>query len=434
MRPDEPDTRPDPAGKGNGGPREPGERITEALARRVRAFAFQALAPGRRATSNLYLDPVLVKEGAIIGPRPRSYEVTRDSWLVFADHHPRAAFGHNCSYYLHDAATGKVYRRIAAQFPPHPTKDIHQLERFHQPVPPVRSFPLPPPHKRSLDTALNVALSGSSPAGKRYAILLAGQCDRFHVNDLELSYRTLIDTFHFDAANIIVLIHNGTKEGTPFLNDDGVTKRKWPGDNTDFRLVPNGSGTRDAFRNWLPQITLAAGDLLFVHTAGHGDTTSRGQCMCLRPDGGDQYFSDEMEADLLGLLGGVKCQSLLVLMNQCYSGGFSDSLLTVGETKAKHTFFAAACGADDWANSTEDEQWSEFALHWYEAEMQSHVNRQAYMPGTDDDDDGKVEASEAYDYCVFINTVSKGFDSPVLARLPEPDEYDKSTADEIVLT
>jgi len=445
MREDKPDSRPDPTGKYREPDKDQGkepnkdkghtERISKILAERVRAFAFDGLAPGRRGTTNLYLDHDPLPAGSTIGPKPESYTVDRHSWLVFADHHPRTAFGHNCSYYLHDARTGELYRRIAAQFPPYPHRDIHQLQRFHEPVPPIRSLPLPRRPWPGFEVPMQVS-SGGAPAGKRYAILFAGQCDRFHANDLELSYRALLDVFGFDPANVIVLLHNGTKTGTPFLDDDGVTLRQWPGkwpdNNKGFRMQLTGSGTREAFNTALTNLHLTANDLLFIHTAGHGDSTFRGQCMRLRPDGSDLYFSDQMQNDLVTQLGGT-CRSLLVFMNQCYSGGFSTAIKAVGTAKSTQTFFAAACAADDWAHATDDENWSEFALNWYEAEMQHHIDPAPYMPGTDDDGDGKVEASEAYDYCVFMNSVSKGFDSPVLTRVPDPDLSGNSSADEIVL-
>lgn len=442
MREDKPGSWTDPAGRDKGQHTEPDkepqphtEKISKVLADRVRAFAFDGLAPGRRATSNLYLDPQPVPAGTRIGPKPENYVVERNSWLCFADHHPRTAFGHNCSYYLHDARTGELYRRIAAQFPPYPDRDIHQLQRFHEPGPPRKNLPLLRRPWPGFELPAQGALSGG-PSGKRYAILLAGQCDRFHVNDLELSYRTLIDIFGFDPANISVLVHNGTKMGAPFLEDDGVTPRQWPGNwpdnNKGFRMQLKGSGTREDFHTALTNLHLTANDLLFIHTAGHGDSTFRGQCMRLRADGSDLYFSDQMQNDLVGLLNG-SCQSLLVFMNQCYSGGFSTPMLTAGTAKAQRTFFAAACAADDWAHATDDENWSEFALNWYEAEMQHHIDPAPYMPGTDDNGDGKVEASEAYDYCVFMNTVSKGYDSPVLARMPPPDMSGNSAADQIIL-
>ncbi len=433
MKDDEPAPPPDPAGKWDGR-RERGEKVTEGLAALVRAFAFGALAPGRRTTSNLYMDPYMVRKGTRIGPVSESYLVDRDCVLCVADHHPRTTFAHECSYYLHDPRTGKVYRRIAAEFPPYPMEGLHQLERFHRPVPPGRSFPLPQPSPRNFEAPMQRALEGVAATGTRHAILFAGECDRFHLNDLELSYRTLIGTFQFDPANVHVLFHNGSGTGGPFLEDDGVTTRSWPGDNTAFTLKVNGPGTRDAFKTRLAAISLGANDLLFIHTAGHGGRSyaGGGQYLRLRPDGSDRYFSFHMKDDLQEQLAG-KCQSLLLFMNQCFAGGFSDDMLAAGGSKAQNTYFAAACGADERAHSTADENWSVFALNWFEAEMQRHIDPVPYMPPTDDDGDGKVEAAEAFDYCVFMNNTSNGYDTPIEARLPAPDANDVSPADEIAL-
>jgi hypothetical protein len=431
--------RPDPVSKWEGR-RHRGERVSEVQAQRVRGYAFSALAPGRRATSNLYRDPHIVRKGTRIGPVSESYLVEQDCILCFADHEPRAAFAHECSYYLHDVRTGEVSQRIAAEFPPYPMESLSQLEPFHRPIAPAKAFPLPPRGPGGFEARMDRVLSDSAPAGNRHAILLAGEIDLFHFNDLELAYRTLIGTFHFDPANVHVLFHHGDEQGWPFFLDDGVTPRLWPGDNSAFTMRVKGSGTREAFGAALNAIgtVLGPNDLLFIHTAGHGGTSyaGGGQYMRLRPTGSDRYYSFEMRDDIKNKLGGpgTTCRSLLVLMNQCFAGGFNANLLAAGSVKAQNTYFAAACSAADRAHATDDENWSEFTLNWYQAEMQSRINAELYMPGTDDDGDGRVEASEAYDYCVFMNEMTQSLDTPVEGRVPSPDGSDQSPADQIVLT
>src|SRR6185436_15956100 len=126
-----------------------------------------------------------------------------------------------------------------------------------------------------------------------------------------------------------------------------------------------------------------------------------------------RYFDFQMEADLRDVTG---YGSLLVVMNQCFSGGFSQSVLD--GSQAERTFFAAACADNKLAYATTDLKWNRFARNWIDREKLK-------------DADGKVQAQEAYDYC--NDEGMRGPDTPFSARLPAPGPNDLSPADEIVL-
>ena len=165
--------------------------------------------------------------------------------------------------------------------------------------------------------------------------------------------------------------------------------------------------------------TLTPNDLLYIHTEGHGGVqfgAGGGQylyCIPDGPDSTDRYFDFQMQSDLQQIRG---YDSLLVVMNQCFSGGFMDSVLA--GSKAKRTFFAAACAGNKLAYATPDLRWNRFSRNWIEREQTQ-------------DPDGKVEAREAYAYCDDDDV--RGPDTPLDGRMPPPGANGQSPADAIVL-
>ena len=413
-------------GKGTDEERPRGKPVAGDLARRVRKIALDALPPRQRATSNLYMDQWDVPAGTKLGTSFENVLVERDSILCFADHQPLANFAHPCAYFLHDARNGELFAHAPAQFPPYPKEGIHLMDLFYRAVKPAETLAPVIRRRRSsgkgCEPHMESLLSGGgAPAAPRCAILLAGNSDPHHANDLELSWRMLTETFGFNTDDIYVLIHNGTKQGAPFKNLNGL--RKWPGaaaPNNDFLLQPRGKGSIKAFRWALGEVKqkLANGGLLFIQVEGHGSIkygSGGGQFIATYPDGansGDCYLNFQMKADLQQLTG---CSSLLVLMNQCYAGGFRDSVL-LGSPAAR-TFFASACEDNRVSVQTPDFLWNRFSRHWIEAEKQP-------------DPDGKVDASEAYAFC--DSPARRGLDTPVMGHAPLNGTND-SDADDIAL-
>jgi hypothetical protein len=199
--------------------------------------------------------------------------------------------------------------------------------------------------------------------------------------------------------------------------------RKWPGalpPDDDFRMQVRDKGSIRAFRSALGEVKqkLGNGGLLFVHVEGHGSIqygTGGGQFIETYWDGedsGDRYFNFLMQTDLQQIAG---CDSLLVLMNQCYAGGFREFVLA--GSPAKRTFFAAACEDNMVSFVTPDFLWNRYSRNWIQAEQQP-------------DEDGKVDAGEAYAIC--DKPALRGGDTPVMGHVPV-DAQNQSPADDIAL-
>jgi hypothetical protein len=369
----------------------------EQILARVRVQAFQSLSAQKRQTTNLHIDSRIYQKGERLGPEFQNIVVAKPSVLVFADDHPLANFGHDCRYLLYDAASGNPIDEIPARFPPYLQKPPATLKIFHEPVriePNLNLFRVWP----ILRCPIFV------PDGNRYAILYSGMSNMRHLNDLEFCYRMLIDRYAFDPKQIYVLNYDGTmntQDGAPGL---------WPGDNTAYRIKVTAKGDKASFEAAFNDLKtkLKPADLLFIHTNNHGDNYSdgKGSFLCAYPSWGTYYATDFCN-DLKAL---PKYRSLLVMMEQCNSGGFNAPVVAASTAGATSIASAADASHSSWASP--DGNWDSFARDWIAAEIGHGPNGGALVFNPDTDMDGAIEAEEAFGYA-SNSSVKNPSDSPV---------------------
>jgi hypothetical protein len=364
----------------------------EEVLHNVRSHAFAELALQKRSTTNLYLDERVRERGEYLGPEFQKIVVERPSLLVFADDAPLANFGHDCRYLLYDPGTGKPIREIPARFPPYVKRPPETLRAFHEPIrvqPNLDLFKVRP----ILPCPIFI------PDGNRHAILYSGMSNNRHLNDLEFCYRMLIDRYGFDTKKIYVLNYDGT------LNTQEGPPATWPGDGTAYRIKITGEGNRAAFQAAFNDLKskMAAHDLLFIHTNNHGDNFGSGSFLCEYPNWG-QYMAADFCADL-GVL--PKYRSLIVMMEQCNSGGFNAPVLAA--STAVDTSVASAAIATQSSYASPDLNWDSFARDWIAAQIGHDPYGAALASNPDTDGDGVIEAEEAFNYALSIQNPS---DSP----------------------
>ncbi len=352
--------------------------------------------------TNLYVDTNSVKQGQILTlGLNRSVTVSRESILVLVDHAPLYNWGHACEHKLYDAITGEYYESHDSQFPP--SSHYHtptQYAAIHVPValPVLQSVqPVEVTKIPQLDNVI------ANATGKKYAILFSGMSNNRHLNDLEFLYRTLIDIYKFNAADITVLNYDGTVNyaGSP----QPVTN--WPGNNSPYRIKVNGSGTNTALGQALDTIKgkLKAEDLLLIHTNNHGGgpTSDPEAWLCCYPNWNSftaTDFANKVKAF-------PAIASLMVMMEQCHSGGFQDAVLN--NSKATSTSFAAACIAT--ANSMGGADFDPFAKDWIAGITGKNPNGSALSQPVPN----PASASDAFGYA---NAVKVAGDSPVYGDKP----------------
>ena len=361
---------------------------------RIRAHAFNQLDAATRETTNLHLDRRLHPAGALIGPEHQEIRAERDTFVVFADHDPMANFGHRCTYFLYDAGSGDFYGRAAAKFPPFADARPESLEPFHAPV----QFQVDGPVYR-IKPILPCPIIW--PDGDRWAILYSGMSNKRHLNDMEFLYRTLVDRFGFAPDHIFVCNYDCS------LNTQDGLQVTWPGDNTPYRMPVNFRGNQTEFESAVDAVKARIGreDLLLVHTNNHGDYdgTPGSSFLCTYPNWGKYYASDF--AAKLGQLPAYR--KLIVMMEQCNSGGFNNYI--IANSTADATSVASAAIESQSSYVSADGNWDPFARDWIAAQAGHTPFGTALSFNPDTDGDGRIEAEEAFSYAYAVRDLR---DSP----------------------
>jgi hypothetical protein len=347
-------------------------------------------------STNLHVESsVLVKGDKLLAYKQR-IPIERDTVMVFADDAPQYNWAHPCRYLLHDAKTGEFYREVKAQFPPYMTGEPPKtFQAFHQPV-------------RILDAELYYPVLPRLRCpirwkkGQRYAVLFSGASNNRHTNDLEFLYRTLRDIYGFPAANIYVVNYDGS------VNYSGNPKpvTSWPGDSTAYRIPINGQGTKAGLDSVLDTIKakLKADDLLLIHTNNHGGHNGTESYLCTYS--GADYLASDFASKLATL---PKFNCLMVMMEQCHSGGFNSPILA--HSPATYTSVSSAC--EELRNSIGGAHFDPFARDWIAAMTGSTPYGGALASNPDTDGTGKVSAREAHNYG---DAVKDPYDTPVYSE------------------
>lgn len=292
--------------------------------------------------TNLYLEKTRLKPGDIIYSGVDEIRIDRETIFVFADDEPLSNWGHPCRFQLFDTNTRDMYKEVNARFPPYLFHIPETYESFYSPV----SFPAD--KLKTPDETVRVPVSTTDSLGEdNYSILFSGGSEKRHVNDLEYIYRKLTKHFGFSPDKIYVLNYDGTTAySTPYSPDD-----YYPYPPNRYSMPVNAKGTRSELDSVIDELKgrLKSNDKLFLHTNNHGLGHEREvepgkepeeSSLCLyTPKVGtlSLYYASDLASKLAEL---PKFQKLVVMMEQCHSGGFSDLILK--NSPAAQTCFSSA--------------------------------------------------------------------------------------------
>ena len=361
--------------------------------RTIQNDTFRRLSTKRRASTNLYILEDIQPAKSVLKAGHQTIPVKQPTAVVFVDDEPRANWSHDCRYLLHDADSGKLYQEVKAGFPPFLVDPPPTFKAFHCPV--VEQNPL----RKIWTLDLEMPFPWKIRKGKRYAVLFSGASNNRHTNDLEFLYRQLVDRFYFDEDNITVLNYDGT------INYAGWPQpvSNWPGDGTAYTMPVHAAGTKQALEDAIDGLKarLKQDDLLLIHTNNHGghDGTDSYLCTYSGPD----YTAPDFAAKLGEL---PAFSDLIVMMEQCHSGGFND--MVIEASTAERTTFAAAC--TEGKNSIGGADFDPFARDWIAALAEADPYGAALVSDPDYDSSGKTSAREAFAYA---DDVHHSYDSPV---------------------
>jgi len=362
------------------------------LLKTIKSSVVSRLSRSAALSTNLFIESRVLKQGEDIVSYKKKIPIDRETIMVFADEAPRYNWAHPCRYLLHDAKTGQLYKDIRAQFPPYMTKTSGTYTVFHEPVRLTVAeaiFPILPRLRCPIRWI----------KGRRYAVLFAGAANNRHTNDLEYLYRTLLDIYGLNEADIFVLNYDGT------INYNGNPKpvTSWPGDNSAYRMKVNGQGTKNDLDGVLDTLKtkLKTDDLLLIHTNNHGGHNGTESYLCTYS--GADYLASDFAAKLSAL---PKFYCLMVMMEQCHSGGFNTPILS--QSPATNTSISSAC--EELKSSIGGSEFDPFARDWISAMTGNTPYGGVLASNPDVDSSGKVSAHEAHDYAVSIKDP---YDTPV---------------------
>jgi len=215
-----------------------------------------------------------------------------------------------------------------------------------------------------------------------------------HVNDIEFLYRTLTNLYAIPAANITVLNYDGTLD----YNDANWARvtppvGNWPGDNTPYQMKINGSGTKQALLDAIAAVgkKLGPNDNLLIHTNNHGNRVNNTSTII-------SYSGDDTTpTDLANAIQALpKFSSLMVMMEQCYSGGFVQPILNASPAACT----SVATAADATHTSADGANYDPFALDWICAMALANPDGSSLASSPDSNGDGVVSAKEAFNYAL----------------------------------
>jgi hypothetical protein len=362
----------------------------------------------------LYLDRKTFQKGESIDVITAGIKIEQPTLVVFVDDEPGKNFGHRCHYLLYEAKTGEFKRKVSAQFPYFMFKKPETLEL-------VRTCETIERYKRKKKIRVKLELAELSAYaklapfplkfqihGRRYAILFSGASNGRHVNDLEFLYRTLVDVYGYNTADIYVLNYDGTINYNQMWWETPPASGFGP-DGSAWRMVVNGPGNRAGFQSVINDLKsrIRPWDCLLIHTNNHGWYDGNGGYLSVL--GGPPnvcpnvcYYASDFAADLAAL---PKFKTLLVAMEQCASGSFALPILN--NSPATNTVFQAAVPGDESsAGGWPFDPWAEM---WISAMAGVRGDGSALTVSPDDNLDTLISAWEAYDYALSI-------DNPVMSE------------------
>ncbi len=354
---------------------------------------------------NLYAktQPIPARGRLALAHGVRELPTTHKSIYLFADLDPLANWGHPARHLFFSPENGSLMHSESSHFPP---QDFESKPKAFAPlhVPKVYMAPVTPPY-----FATRNVVSEGRPSRKsqhRLAILFSGNSNNRHVNDLEFLFRVLCDNYGYMEKNVYILNYDGT------LNYDGSPKPigSWPGDKTPYRMKSRivGAGNKTEFDKLFASVArkLKRTDTLLIHTNNHGgDASMYGEpWLCGYPNFALVYKASDFGKRVASL---PACRSLIVAMEQCYSGGFMNP--TLAQSKAGATSFAAAVPADK--SSMGGPDFDPWALDWIAAFHGSYADGSGLKHPVA----AKPSTRQAFDYS---STVHVPGDDPVFQDSP----------------
>ncbi len=294
-----------------------------------------------------------------------------ESWLFFIDELPMGNWSHPCKYIFVDAS-GKIAVHKGTMFPTYPSEsDMERLNRADiwdeeveyiiQDIPAVRSR--------------------AASANNLYAVIISGGWNTLsnyprYWNDCSFIYKTLVNQYGYNPANIYVLMSDGTNPGVD-LSDGTSSNVDLDGDgDADIDYSSTKANVTSVFNQLANKLT--ANDYLFIYTMDHGGLESSRNESFLALWNMEKLYASEFA----NIVKSINTKATNIVMGQCNSGGFIDYL-----NSCPSVCISTACAKNENSYAMSNGMYDEYVYYW----TNSHVN----LSG-DTDKNGFVTAAESH--------------------------------------
>lgn len=305
--------------------------------------------PGVIGTVDVFISksPVLATTGLRL-PRRSIACPYRSNWVVFIDDHVHANWAHPCRYVFVNTER-REYRIVNDVIFPARAEDFEMVSGV-----PVRPVSLPLKTDGNPRTSLQTAV----PNPHCYAVLINGGWDTAHNairywNDISAMFCALTQVYGYMPENIYV----HSTDGIPANNFGYLDLDRIEPPYTDDIDLP---AYKPLIANTFSTLasTIGPDDQLFVYVTDHGDRDDHGSFIYLW-DGNVITTSD-----LRNMLAPINAAEMIIVMEQCNSGGFvTDPVNITGPHRLIHTACAATelSNAEHWITS---DTYDEFVFYW----------------------------------------------------------------------
>ncbi|MBN2789357.1 MAG: caspase family protein, partial [Candidatus Delongbacteria bacterium] len=283
------------------------------------------------------------------------------NWVFFVDDDIYANWGHPCRYIFINKENGD-YQIINETLPPLNTRSFENISKVNF------------TRENKLKTDYDVTIpTGKAPDDHKFAVIINGGYNNYwnrirYWNDTSAIYCTLTQVYGYKPDNIHVHSTNGTVDSNyGSLDLDGPDVRP---NSVDIRYPAFKSNIRDTFESLAHEI--GPDDQLFVYVTDHGDIQNR-----IVLWGTETISAPELD----DMLDPIKASEIIVVMEQCYGGGFITNNDNITDPhRVIHTATSATklSWVEGWITGFE---YDEFVFYWTSAARGFYPGNHPYSPG-----------------------------------------------------
>lgn len=265
---------------------------------------------------------------------------------------------------------------------------------------------------------IEAKIEASAIFSPNYSVLISGGGNAAHSrywNDLKKMYSILVNDYNYNPSRIIVIYKDGIAEDNDIPVDYSATLANVTAaftsisnkitSNQDLFIFTTNHGS--GFHPTDPYNIFLFGD---IDTDGDEPETGYSEATYNRDfnidgDTNDIIQVDEVlnlyqnerlvDDDLADMLDEITCRQMIIVMEQCFSGGF------IHELSASNRVVMTACLEEEfsWSCDTEGD-YDEFVYHFMLGIEEPDLDG-------DDNDDGRVSISEAFNYAAQNDSTSE---------------------------